>query len=85
MPDLRSEIARRAAASGSRIPAASRARLADLPVTETVRAALTLAIERIVDGVHPKLIILFGSQARGEATADSDVDLLVVEDAITDR
>jgi predicted nucleotidyltransferase len=84
-PERASDIGRRAAASGSRIPAASRARLADLPVTATVRAALALAIERIVEGVHPKRIILFGSQARGEAAADSDVDLLVVEDAITDR
>jgi predicted nucleotidyltransferase len=80
-----SGITRRAAMSGSRIPAASRARLAGLPVTDTVRAALALAIERIVAKVHPQRIILFGSQARGEAAGDSDIDLLIVEDAITDR
>ena len=84
-PARASEISRRAAVSGSRIPAASRARLADLPVTDTVRAALALAIERIVEAVHPRRIILFGSQARGEAAGDSDIDLLIVEDAITDR
>ena len=34
--------------------------------------------ERIVQRFDPERIILFGSQARGEAGADSDVDLLVV-------
>ncbi len=34
--------------------------------------------ERIVERFDPERIILFGSQARGEAGADSDVDLLVV-------
>ena len=33
---------------------------------------------RIVDRFNPERIILFGSAARGEATRDSDVDLLVV-------
>ena len=36
------------------------------------------AIERIVRGFDPLRIILFGSWARGEARADSDLDLLVV-------
>jgi predicted nucleotidyltransferase len=35
-------------------------------------------VDRIVEGFHPIQIILFGSYARGEATAHSDVDLLVV-------
>jgi predicted nucleotidyltransferase len=35
---------------------------------------------RIVSDFHPELVILFGSQAEGRATADSDVDLLVVVD-----
>jgi predicted nucleotidyltransferase len=39
---------------------------------------LSEAIKRIVDKFHPTKIILFGSYARGEATFDSDVDLLVV-------
>jgi predicted nucleotidyltransferase len=30
-------------------------------------------------------VILFGSHARGEATADSDVDLLVIEPEVEDR
>lgn len=35
-------------------------------------------VERIVEEFSPEKIILFGSYARGEATEDSDVDLLVV-------
>jgi Nucleotidyltransferase domain. len=35
-------------------------------------------VRRIVDEADPVRIVLFGSHARGEATPDSDVDLLVV-------
>lgn len=35
---------------------------------------------RIVKRFHPEKVILFGSQARGNVTADSDLDLLVVMD-----
>lgn len=35
-------------------------------------------IKRIVDTAHPLRIVLFGSAARGEATTDSDIDVLVV-------
>jgi uncharacterized protein len=34
----------------------------------------------IVEEVGPRRIYLFGSYARGNCTADSDVDLLIVED-----
>ena len=37
-------------------------------------------VKRIVKQFDPEQIILIGSQARGDATADSDVDLLVVMD-----
>ena len=37
-------------------------------------------IDRIVSGFSPRKIILFGSHARGTATPESDVDLLVVTD-----
>ncbi len=42
-------------------------------------------IRRIVDVVQPEKIILFGSAARGEMTADSDVDLMVVKSGIHRR
>lgn len=34
--------------------------------------------DRIVEACHPKVLYLFGSAARGEARAGSDLDLLVV-------
>lgn len=37
------------------------------------------AVQRVVDVAAPSRVILFGSHARGEAKADSDLDLLVVE------
>ena len=36
--------------------------------------------DKIVAAVHPKMIILFGSYARGTAGPDSDLDFIVVED-----
>ena len=50
-----------------------------------IREAWPTAIDRIVSAVHPTRIVLFGSQARGEARSDSDVDLLVVLDAPLDH
>jgi predicted nucleotidyltransferase len=44
----------------------------------TQPACLPEAIDRITRRFNPVRIILFGSWARGEARADSDVDLLVV-------
>jgi len=34
--------------------------------------------QRIVEEIHPLRIMIFGSAARGETGADSDIDLLVV-------
>ena len=39
----------------------------------------------LVQAAHPKLIILFGSQARGEAVSDSDLDIMVVEEKPANR
>jgi predicted nucleotidyltransferase len=39
---------------------------------------LTESVRRIVEGVHPKKIILFGSATRGEIGPDSDLDLLII-------
>jgi len=35
-------------------------------------------VRQLVDSFQPERVILFGSWARGQATADSDVDLLVI-------
>ncbi|MBF0262511.1 MAG: nucleotidyltransferase domain-containing protein [Magnetococcales bacterium] len=40
---------------------------------------LSELVLRIVEAVGPEQIILFGSRARGEANAESDLDLLIVE------
>lgn len=40
--------------------------------------ALDDLVRQIVDVVHPRRIVLFGSAARGTPRDDSDVDLLVV-------
>jgi predicted nucleotidyltransferase len=42
--------------------------------------ALKIIVQRLVAGLDPERIILFGSHARGEASADSDLDLLIVVD-----
>ncbi|MGH8904944.1 MAG: nucleotidyltransferase domain-containing protein [Egibacteraceae bacterium] len=43
------------------------------------------AVERIVEGFAPVRIVLFGSVARGDDNADSDIDLLVVLSEIRGR
>jgi predicted nucleotidyltransferase len=54
--------------------------LATLPVSDTVRQALAVATEALRQhyGARLRRVVLFGSQARGEATQKSDVDVLVV-------
>lgn len=42
-------------------------------------------VERIVERFRPLRVVLFGSCARGTATAKSDVDLLVVLPAVQDK
>lgn len=42
-------------------------------------ATLAEIVQRLVRAVDPDRIILFGSRARGDAAADSDLDLLLVK------
>ncbi len=44
-----------------------------------IETHLAAMVRAIVKAARPETIILFGSQARGEAKADADVDLLVIE------
>ena len=46
---------------------------------------ISIMTERIVREFDPLQIILFGSQARGDADRDSDIDLLVVFSELTDK
>ncbi len=45
---------------------------------------LPTIIKRLQQALHPQRILLFGSHATGSATADSDLDLLVIMDHIED-
>lgn len=51
----------------------------------TVDEAINIMVDRIVERFKPEKIILFGSQACGTATSDSDIDLLVVFHNCADR
>jgi predicted nucleotidyltransferase len=49
--------------------------------TETIKRLTELLIE----AAKPQRIIMFGSQARGEAGEASDLDVMVVEEGVADR
>lgn len=42
-------------------------------------------VERIVQGIQPDRIILFGSQARGDYSGESDYDLCVIKAGVKHR
>lgn len=50
-------------------------------MTRVDDSLLRRMVKTIVDEVDPEQVILFGSRARGDAAAGSDVDLVVVEAA----
>lgn len=45
----------------------------------TGSSLLDAMTQAIVETVHPEQVLVFGSHARGDATPDSDIDLLVVD------
>ena len=51
-----------------------------LQTEQVTSALLNYIIEKIVDQIEPKQIVLFGSRARGEEDASSDIDLFIVQD-----
>lgn len=51
----------------------------------TPQAAIDTAVRRVVDSAHPSRVILFGSRALGTETADSDLDLLVIESRVSSK
>ncbi|HEX5443651.1 MAG TPA: nucleotidyltransferase domain-containing protein [Pirellulales bacterium] len=65
-------------------PNAAAVEVKDNPVPKLAEPNMPALIERITSRIvkrfHPEKVILFGSQARGNTTADSDVDLLAVMD-----
>ena len=48
-------------------------------------AKLAAIVESAIEIAHPQRIILFGSAARGEMNADSDLDLLVIAETYDRR
>lgn len=54
-------------------------------MTATTESVISEMVERLVREFDPLRIVLFGSHARGAATRDSDVDLLVVMPNDVDR
>jgi len=52
------------------------------PLTDDLLREIT---RQIVDAFNPEQVILFGSRAYGEPSPDSDIDLLVVTEALKTR
>ena len=46
---------------------------------------IDIMVNRITKKFHPEKVVLFGSHARGSATVDSDIDLLIVMSALKNR
>ena len=55
------------------------------PYPIVTEALLAEAVERLLTAGDPLQIVLFGSHARGTARADSDLDLLVIEESTLPR
>ena len=49
------------------------------------REKIEAAVRILFEATRPARIVLFGSYARGDAGADSDLDFLVIEPRVEDR
>lgn len=58
---------------------------ANTPIWAPTPEKMQAAIKRLVAVAQPTKIILFGSQACGDADDHSDVDLLVIKPHVADR
>lgn len=47
--------------------------------TKVDEKLLETIVQRILEVAQPEKIILFGSYARGDATEDSDIDILIIQ------
>lgn len=54
-------------------------------MSPAVRQILSNLTDVLVQTAHPKRIILFGSQAKGNSAPHSDFDIMVVEENPADR
>ncbi|MBC7226875.1 MAG: nucleotidyltransferase domain-containing protein [Thermoflexales bacterium] len=52
---------------------------------DSVEELIAEAARRIVEILHPRKVVLFGSRARGEARPNSDIDLLVIAESSEPR
>ena len=48
-------------------------------------ATIQQAVDRLVAAARPLKVILFGSYARGDATENSDLDLMVIEREVPNK
>jgi len=55
-------------------------RCKEMAVVRVSEQLIDEMVQTIVNEVGPRRVYLFGSYARGSQTADSDIDLLIVED-----
>lgn len=58
---------------------------ASTPIWAPTPEKIQAVVERLIAAAQPTKIILFGSQARGDANDHSDVDLLVIKPHVADR
>lgn len=52
-----------------------------LQTKRITKELLSYIVDKIVEEIAPRQIILFGSRARGESSEKSDLDLFVVQDS----